>query len=80
MCNASDTSSDGSQHSKEIDDIEYIRAKWTYDGASTIDEIIEKLYGQIEHMRKLKEEGWELIDKVEDDYGPMRKSNSQVAG
>jgi hypothetical protein len=50
-----------------------IRAKWQMDGARTLDEAINKLKGFIEYLRELKDDGWELRDSVEDDYGFLYK-------
>lgn len=55
----------------ERDNIQYLRAKWMFDGAKTLDEVIQKLNEHIEYIEQLKRDGWELIDKVSDDYGPM---------
>lgn len=52
---------------------ETIRAKWMYDGCETIDEIIIRLHEEIAKFLSLKSQGWELIDKIEDDYGHMRR-------
>lgn len=59
----------------EIDNSPSIRAKWTLDGCATIDEIIERLKDQIEHYKQLKEDGWELRDKIDDDWGFLIKKN-----
>jgi hypothetical protein len=53
-----------------------IRAKWTMDSAKTLDECIEKLQNYIKYLGALKEEGWELINAVDDDYGFLRKRQS----
>lgn len=66
-----------SSYDDSLDDIEYIRAKWTYDGARTLDEVIDRLHAQIEYVKSLQKDGWELIDEVNDDYGPMRKANPE---
>jgi len=55
-----------------------LRAKWALDGASSIDECIEKLNHFIEYLKRIKEEGWELIDPVNDDYGFLRKKEQLV--
>ncbi len=55
-----------------------LRAKWTMDKAKTLDECIEKLQGFIEYIKQLKEEGWELTQPVDDDWGFIRR-NSHVA-
>lgn len=64
----------------ELDEEEYdnspsIRAKWMLDGCSSIDEIIERLKDQIEHYKQLKEDGWELRDKIDDDWGFLIKKH-----
>ena len=69
----SETQSETQSESEETDDIEYLRAKWIFDGAKTLDEVIDKLKNQIEYITQLKESGWELIDEVKDDYGPMQQ-------
>ena len=53
-----------------------IRAKWTIDGANTIDEAIEKLNDFIEYLRSLKEEGWKLREPIDDDYGFLYKTET----
>lgn len=56
----------------EDEDGEYtrtVRAKWTYDGACTLDEVIERLLSEADYYRQLRDEGWELTGAVEDDYG-----------
>lgn len=58
-----------------INDDVIIRAKWSLDGCSTIDEIIDRLKEQIESYKQLKEEGWELREKIDDDYGFMYKKS-----
>lgn len=72
--NTTDTESDSCSEHEEYEEEDednsvIIRAKWSLDGCSTIDEIIERLKQQIEEYKKLKEDGWELRDKIDDDYG-----------
>lgn len=63
------------EENEDFDDTEIIRAKWLYDNCSTLDEIIERLHQEIEYIKKLKEDGWKLIEPVNDDYGYIRKIN-----
>jgi hypothetical protein len=51
-----------------------IRAKWTIDDAKTIDEAVDKLHSFIEYLKSLKEEGWELREPINDDYGFLYKN------
>ena len=48
-----------------------IRAKWTMDGAKTIEEAARKMEIYAEWLRNLKAKGWELEGPVEDDYGNL---------
>ena len=50
-----------------------IRFKWLADGAETIDDIIGFLQSEIDWYMKLKAEGWELCEPVQDDYGFIKK-------
>ncbi len=50
-----------------------IRGKWIYDGSVSIDEMIACLQKEIEILRDLKESGWYLVDKVNDDYAILRR-------
>jgi hypothetical protein len=50
-----------------------IRAKWSIDNASTIDEAVEKLNRFIEYLTSLKNEGWEFREPIQDDYGFLYK-------
>lgn len=49
-----------------------LRAKWTMDGADTLDRAIDRLNGFASYLARLKSEGWELSGPVEDDYGHAR--------
>jgi hypothetical protein len=75
MCQteAEDLTDYSSDEDTQNDDI-VIRARWTMDGATTIDEAVEKLDGYIEYLKSLKEEGWELREPVNDDWGFLQKS------
>ena len=57
----------------ESEDDEIIRAKWMFDGCSTLDAIIKRLQEHIVYIEELKSEGWQLTGPVEDDYGFMKK-------
>lgn len=50
-----------------------IRAKWTMDGAKTLEEAARKMESYVEWLRNLKAEGWELEGPVEDDYGFLKR-------
>lgn len=56
-----------------------IRAKWVIDGAKNLDEVIEKYLEEIEFIKRLKADGWELTDAVDDDYGYMKRTPTTVA-
>lgn len=73
-----DQDSDYENPSEELDDEHEeenicIRAKWSIDNASTIDEAIEKLNRFIEYLTSLKNEGWEFREPIQDDYGFLYK-------
>jgi hypothetical protein len=46
-----------------------VRAKWILDGASSIDEVIAKLEGEIEYYKRMKADRWELTGTIDDDWG-----------
>ncbi len=50
-----------------------IRAKWSMDGARTLAEARQKLYEYAEHLEELGQQGYELIEPIEDDYGFVEK-------
>lgn len=51
-----------------------IRAKWMFDGAKTIEEIVQILKSQACFYEKMAEQGWKLREPgVEDDYGFVTK-------
>jgi hypothetical protein len=51
------------------DDELIIRAKWTIDGAVTLEEAAAKSEEFAASLRQLAAEGWELRRPVADDYG-----------
>lgn len=50
-----------------------IRGKWMMDGAKTLDEAADMLKGEAAYLLQLKADGWELTDRIDDDYGFVRK-------
>lgn len=52
---------------------EIIRAKWTIDGARTLEEAAQFAENFAAHLRQMAAEGWELTAPVEDDYGHVEK-------
>ncbi len=44
------------------------RVKWLYDNCNTIDEMLERLSGEIEYLEDIRELGAKLETKSEDDY------------
>lgn len=56
-----------------MEEPEIIRAKWAMDGAATLQEAAQKLRDQSAYLLELSEQGWELTQPVEDDYGFIEK-------
>lgn len=52
---------------------EIIRAKWTLDGARTLEEAAQFAENFAAHLRQMAAYGWELTAPVEDDYGHVEK-------
>jgi len=52
----------------KIDLINTHRVKWLYDNCNTIDEMLERLSGEIEYLEDIRELGAKLEAKSEDDY------------
>lgn len=50
------------------------RCKWSCDGADSIDQMIEKLEGQIAYLREMKANGYILRESVNDDYAFLKKA------
>jgi len=48
-----------------------VRAKWTMDGAESMEEMAKKHEQKAKQIRDLKKEGWELESRVEDDYAHL---------
>jgi hypothetical protein len=48
---------------------EAIRAKWTMDGATTLEEAAQRLEAFAARLRAAHQQGWTLRGPVEDDYG-----------
>lgn len=51
-----------------------IRAKWCIDGCLTLEECARALEEYADSLRRLKNEGWELTEEVQDDYGFVSKN------
>ena len=49
------------------------RAKWTYDGSLTIDDMIQRLKWRIEWLESMKADGWTVAHKVDDDYAYLER-------
>lgn len=61
--------------SESDDGEEVIRMKWIADGSKTLDDVIERLHDQIRFIQHLKEEGWELVREMDDDWGFIKKKD-----
>ncbi len=55
-----------------------IRMKWCADGSRTMDDIIDKLQQQIAYIRSLKNQGFKLVNVMNDDYGYAVKDMSTL--
>lgn len=53
------------------------RAKWIFDGASTIQEMTSRLRARADQLRELANEGWELQEPVQDDYALLQRVLSE---
>jgi hypothetical protein len=56
-----------------------VRAKWTFDGATTIPEMISALENRIAYLRQLEAAGCTLQGPVTDDYAFMYTDSPSVA-
>ena len=55
------------------------RAKWTTDGAKTLEEAAQKLEESAAYLRELARDGCELRDEVVDDYGFFITTDPNIA-
>lgn len=55
-----------------------IRAKWSFDGATTLTEAAEMLKNYADEILKLEKEGWQLESPIEDDYGFIKRNKSNT--
>lgn len=46
-----------------------IRAKWSFDGANTLEEAAERLEAFAQFLRERHGAGWKLREPINDDYG-----------
>lgn len=46
-----------------------VRAKWSFDGATTLSEAAQKLRNYADELIQMEKEGWQLTQPIEDDYG-----------
>jgi len=59
-----------------VDEDDYLmRARWMMDGATSVEEMAQRLEKKAELLRHMDEEGWELEDdEVQDDYAHLVES------
>lgn len=57
-----------------VDDCKIVRGKWIYDGCASIEEMVERLQQQMEHLKTLQDEGWSVSGITKDDYTFMHKA------
>lgn len=76
LVQSSESEEDSEEYFSETDKEEeiIIRAKWTMDGAHTIDEAVERIRRFIARLESLRDEGWELRKPVDDDWGFLYRS------
>jgi hypothetical protein len=51
-----------------------VRAKWSMDGAMTLTEAAQKLRAFADDLLAMEADGWQLTERVNDDYGFIRKN------
>lgn len=56
-----------------------LRAKWTFDGASTAPEMIAALERCIKYLKRLDAAGCKLRNKVDDDYAFVETDDPKAA-
>lgn len=63
---------------EEIEDEDEItiRGKWIFDGSETIDDMIKQLDGVKKYLIDLKNDNFELINTIDDDYGFLRRKEN----
>jgi hypothetical protein len=54
-------------------EFETVRAKWTIDGATTLAEAAQRSRQFADYLQGLHDEGYVLIEPIQDDYGNYRK-------
>ena len=67
---------DDEEYEGENDEI--VRAKWSFDGATTLQEAAEMLRSYADGLEKLHKDGWVLRGPIEDDYGFIYLDNGPV--
>ena len=56
-----------------------MRGKFVYDGAKSIDDMVDSLVDEINLLRKMKAAGISLREEVEDDYAFLTTNDPEVA-
>lgn len=56
-----------------VENCKVIRGKFMYDDCSTIEEMIHRLREQIEFLKTLQDEGWNVSGITKDDYTFMHR-------
>jgi len=54
-----------------------IRAKWLWDGCTSLDQVIIRQYEMIEDLKRMKEEGYELQGPIQNDCGYLKRRVSE---
>lgn len=56
---------------------EFVRGKWLFDGAQSIDDMIDRLLDEVERLRRFKRAGYRLVGEVRDDHGALAPPEQQ---
>ena len=67
-----------SSHSDDASDYDEennmtLRAKWMLDGCRTLYEVVKRLEEEVDYIKELSKDGWELTGAIEDDWGFLKR-------
>jgi hypothetical protein len=54
-----------------------LRAKWMLDGCRTLYEVVQRLQEEVEYIKQLHQDGWELTSAIEDDWGFLKRLKNE---
>ena len=70
---ATDSDEDDEEHPNIVGSFLHVQSQWAFEGAETIDQILDCLLDNVEYYRRMKRDGWKLAGRIFNGTGYLQQ-------